>query len=423
MLSTAYIGHMEDEGAMALTGIGLTFPIVTLILGFSALFGTGGVPLFAIERGAGNRNKAAAIMGNSFSLILISSVIATALGYVFSKPVLFAFGASPDSYVYADSYLRIYLAGTAFSMISSGMNGYINAQGFPRVGMMSIIIGAVVNIVLDPLFIFVFDMRVAGAALATVLSQAVSAVWILAFLCGKRALIKLRPADMRLKAGTALDIVKLGASSFIMNGTTCLVQVACNSTLQAYGGDLYVGIMTVINSIREIFLLPISGIAGGSQPVISYNYGAREYKRVRKGINFTALVGTVYTLVAWLLVFILPKVWFSVFSDDEAMIASGAGMLRIYFFGFVFMALQFAGQTAFQALGDAGHAIFFSLLRKAIIVVPLTLLLPRIGFGVTGVFIAEPVSNVVGGLACYLTMMITMGKKLGDTENRYKIIQ
>ncbi|MBQ3379604.1 MAG: MATE family efflux transporter [Clostridia bacterium] len=412
VMDRVYIGHMEGVGTLALTGVGLTFPVVTVILAFAALFGMGGVPLFSIERGAENKEKAARIMGNSFALIVIAAAALTVLLYIFRRPVLFAFGASGDSFVYADEYLRIYLAGTLFSMLATGMNGYINAQGFPRTGMLSIIIGAGVNIALDPLFIFALRMGVSGAAIASVISQAVSAAWVLRFLTGKRAEIPLSPKSIRIDGATVAAISKLGAANFIMQGTNFLVQVVCNSTLQGYGGDIYVGIMTVTNSIRDVFMLPISGIVGGAMPVIGFNYGAKNYARVRDGIRFNTIVGAVYTMAAWLLVVTLPRVWFGVFSDDAALLDAGVGMLRIYFFGFVFMALQFAGQSAFQSLGDARHAIFFSLLRKAVIVVPLTVVLPMIGFGVTGVFLAEPISNVAGGLACYITMRMTVYKKI-----------
>ena len=407
-----YIGHMPGDGSMALTGIGLTFPVVTLIMAFAALFGIGGLPLFSIERGAGHPEKAARIMGNSFSLLLISSAALTVLGYVFCRPVLFAFGASLDSYVYAKEYLNIYLIGTIFQMATTGMNGYINAQGFPKKGMGSIIIGAVSNIILDPIFIFLLKMGVAGAATASVISQLISAVWVLHFLTGKRVLIRLTKDNMPLEKATVLRIMKLGTASFIMQGTNCAVQVACNSMLQLYGGDIFVGIMTIVNSVREIFMLPVSGITGGTQPVLSFNYGAKEYDRVKEGIRFSTIIGAVYTLLAWSLVHFFPGVWFGIFSSDQALAVQGTGMLRIYFFGFIFMAFQFAGQTTFQALGDAKHAIFFSLLRKIIIVVPLTLILPAVGFGVRGVFLAEPISNVIGGLACYTTMRLTAYRKL-----------
>ena len=407
-----FIGHMAGVGSMALTGVGLTFPIVTLIMGFAALFGQGGVPLFSIERGAEHYEKAGKIQGNSFSLILISGIILTILGYLFSRPILYAFGASDASYVYAKQYLNIYMAGTVLSMISTGMNGYINAQGFPKTGMLSIILGAGINIVLDPIFIFALNMGVAGAALATVISQAVSAAWVLLFLFGNRPVIPLMTEDMPVKKDIAISIAKLGTTNFIMQGTTCLVQVVCNSTLQLHGGDLFVGIMTVTNSVRDIFMLPVHGLGSGAQPVISFNYGAKKYDRVRQGINFNTAAALTVTVAAWMLIYFMPKLWFGIFTDDTAMIETGAGMLQIYFFGFIFMALQFSGQTAFQALGDARHAITFSLLRKVVIVVPLTFLLPMAGFGVEGVFMAEPISNIIGGLACFITMRLTAMRRL-----------
>lgn len=409
-----YLGHMGEGNSMALTGVGLTFPIVTLIMAVTALFGVGGVPLFSIERGAGNDEKAGKILGNSFALLLGSSLVLAAAGYLFMKPILFAFGASEASFVYAREYLNIYLIGTVFTMTTTGLNGYINAQGFPRIGMYTTVLGAVCNIILDPVFIFGLNLGVSGAALATIISQAVSAIWVLRFLTGRKPPVPLTRRNIVIRKDITKAICKLGTASFIMQGTNCLVQVACNATLQTFGGDLYVGIMTVTNSVREIFSLPVMGLTSGAQPVISYNYGAKQYERVRSGIRFNTFIGTAYTMIAWLLVVIFPGFWFGIFSDDAAMLAPGIEAMKIYFFGFVFMAFQFAGQTTFQAVGDAKHAIFFSLLRKAIIVVPLTLLLPRLGFGVLGVFMAEPISNVIGGLASYITMHMTVYRRIGE---------
>ena len=407
-----YLGHLGEENSMALTGVGLTFPIVTLIMAFTALFGMGGIPLFSMARGDGDEEKAEKILGNAFALLVFCAFLLTILCIIFRKPILFAFGASEASYVFADEYLKIYLLGTLFSMIATGMNGYISAQGFPKVGMLSTMIGAGINMILDPIFIFGMSMGVSGAALATVISQACSAVWVIKFLTGRNAILPLRMENIKIQKDISKNIVNLGTSNFIMQGTNCLVQIVCNSTLQVYGGDLYVGIMTVANSVREIFMLPISGLISGAQPVISYNYGARDYRRVKEGIGFNTLIGAAYTMLAWIMVIIFPRFWFGIFSDDLRMTEMGISALKIYFFGFVFMAFQFAGQSTFQALGDAKHAIFFSLLRKAFIVVPLTLALPIMGFGVTGVFLAEPVSNVIGGLASYITMRMTVYKTL-----------
>lgn len=408
-----YIGHLPGADSMALTGVGLTFPIITLIAAFTSLFGTGGTPLFSIARGAKEEDKAYRIMGNVFSLLIGCSVILMIFCYLFRRPILYLFGASDASYVYADAYLKIYLLGTVFSMVATGMNGFINAQGFPRIGMLTTVLGAVLNLILDPIFIFVLDMGVEGAALATIISQMVSALWVVRFLTGKKVLMRLRKKDMRVSGRLTLDIMSLGASGFIVQATNCLVQVVCNATLQTYGGDLYVGIMTVINSGRELLTLPVMGLTSGSQPVLGFNYGAKQYERVKEGIRFTSYIGIGYTIAAWIFVMVCPKFFMSVFTSDTQMILSGVEALHIYFFGFFFMAFQFTGQCTFQALGYAKRAICFSLLRKAVIVAPLTVWLPAIGFGVKGVFLAEPISNVIGGLACFITMYLTVYRKLG----------
>ncbi len=409
-----YIGHLPGADSMALTGIGLVFPLTTLIAAFTFLFGTGGTPLFSIARGAGEERRAEKILGNTFSLLLGTSALLFLFCYLFRRPVLYLFGASDESYLYADAYLRIYLLGTPFAMLATGLNGFINAQGFPRIGMLTTLLGAVLNLVLDPIFIFGLHMGVGGAALATVLSQAVSCIWVVKFLTGKKALLRMKKANMRIDRKLTGEIMALGMSGFIMQGTNCLVQVVCNATLKVYGGDLYVGVMTVINSAREILSLPVSGITNGAQPVLGYNYGAGEYGKVRQAIRFTAGLGIVYTLFAWLLVILSPHLLLSVFTEDIAMIEAGTDALRLYFFGFFFMAFQFTGQSAFTALGYSRHAIFFSLLRKAVIVAPLTVLLPRLGLGVDGVFLAEPISNAIGGLACFVTMYFALYRKLKD---------
>lgn len=401
---------------MALTGIGLVFPLTTLIAAFTFLFGTGGTPLFSIARGAGEEKRAEKILGNTFSLLLGTSIVLFLFCYLLRRPILYLFGASDASYVYADAYLKIYLLGTSFTMLATGLNGFINAQGFPRIGMLTTLLGAVLNLALDPVFIFGLHMGVSGAALATVLSQLVSCAWVVRFLTGKKALYRIQKKHLRVSGKLTREIIALGMSGFIMQGTNCLVQVVCNATLKIYGGDLYVGIMTVINSAREILSLPVSGITNGAQPVLGYNYGAKNYHKVRQGIRFTAVLGILYTLLAWLLVIMSPHLLLSVFTKDTAMIAAGVNAMRLYFFGFFFMAFQFTGQSAFTALGYSRHAIFFSLLRKAVIVAPLTILLPKLGFGVDGVFLAEPVSNAIGGLACFITMYFSLYRKLKKEE-------
>lgn len=409
-----YIGHLPGADSLALTGIGLTFPLTTLVAAFTNLFGTGGTPLFSIARGAKEEQRARKILGNTFSLLLGSSLIMFLFCYLFRRQVLYLFGASDASYVYADAYLRIYLFGTPFTMLATGLNGFINAQGFPRMGMLTTLIGAVLNLILDPVFIFVLDMGVGGAALATVISQIVSCAWVLWFLTGKKVELRIEKRNLPVDRKLTGEIVSLGMAGFIMQGTNCLVQIVCNTTLKLYGGDLYVGIMTVINSVREILSLPVSGLTSGSQPVLGYNYGAKKMERVRQGIRFTAAVGIVYTLIAWFIVIQCPHQLLSIFTQDQAMLEPGARALHQYFFGFFFMSFQFSGQSAFTALGYSKQAIFFSLLRKAVIVAPLTVLLPWLGLGVDGVFLAEPVSNCIGGLACFITMYFVLYRKLTD---------
>ncbi|OLR66020.1 MATE family efflux transporter [Anaerostipes sp. 992a] len=408
-----YIGHMEGSSSLALTGIGLTFPIVMLVMAFTNLFGQGGAPLCSIARGAGDKERAENIMGNSFTMLLMAGMAITMVGYVCKRPILYAFGASDVTYVYAEQYLNIYLAGTMFLMISVGMNHYINSQGFPKIGMLSVIIGAVVNIILDPIMIFGMDLGIRGAALATVISQFVSAVWVMKFLLGKKTLLKLSLKSMKLRPKLDKEIMGLGLTGFILQGTNGLVHVVCNATLSVYGGDLYVGINTVLGSVRDIFQLPIQGITSGCQPVLGFNYGAKEYGRVKEGIRFTVLVGSFYTVVAWILIFLFPEFFIRIFNNDPELIRYGVKALHIYFFGFFMMAFQFCGQSVFTGLGKAKQAVFFSIFRKVIIVVPLTILLPQMGgLGVHGVFLAEPISNAIGGLACFTTMYFTVYRKL-----------
>ncbi len=409
-----YIGHLPDIGAMALTGIGLAFPITTLIAAFTNLFATGGAPLFAIARGEGDEDKAERVLGQVTGMLVIFSVILFLVGFFFRKPILYLFGASDASYRYADEYLKIYIFGTLGAMLTTGLNGFINASGFPKIGMMTIVLGAIMNLILDPVFIYIFHMGVAGAAIATVVSQLASCIWVLRFFHGIQAPYHIQKQYVKPDWNLLKDIIPLGIAGFVMQGTNALVQIVCNITLRQYGSDLFVGIMTVLNSIREIFQLPASSITQGGQPVLSFNFGARKYSRVKEGIRFMTVGCMVYTLVAWMLVLMFPKALMSVFTNDAEMINNGTHSLFLYFFGFVFMAFQMGGQTAFTAMRCSKRAIFFSLFRKVIIVVPLTLLLPGLGFGVDGVFLAEPISNVLGGLACFIAMWFTLYKKLPE---------
>ena len=405
-----YLGRLP--GHLALTGLGLTMPIISILMGLANLCGVGGAPLCSICRGKGEEEEAEYVMGNAFSLLLILGVAATVFFLAVRRPMLYLFGASDDTFPYADAYLTIYLLGTVFVMIGLGMNPFINSQGFAKTGMLTVGLGAVVNIVLDPIFIFVFDMGVVGAALATIMAQACSAVWVLVFLTGKKAILHLRLSRMRLSAARVKRILSLGLAGFFVNLTNSLVQVVCNATLQTWGGDLYVGVMTIINSIREVVLMPVTGLSNGSQPVLGYNYGAGENGRVRQGIRFSALVVVAYSVLVWLVVMAAPGMLMGIFTTEEAVIQAGIPAIRTYFALFIFMSLQLAGQSVFTGLGKARQAIFFSLLRKAFINAPLTVILP-VFFGTSGVFIAEAVSQLLGGAACFTTMYLTVYRPLG----------
>ncbi len=575
VVDRVFIGHIGNS-ALPLTGVGLCMPVITVISAFSGLFGMGGAPICSMARGRGDIQEAEQVQNTSFVLLVGCGLLLTILGELFLHPILTLFGASAETMPYATSYLRIYLVGTIFVLvgcgllltilgelflhpiltlfgasaetmpyatsylriylvgtifvmialgmnyfintqgfagigmltvsigavlnlildplfifvldmgvagaIALGMNYFINTQGFAGIGMLTVSIGAVLNLILDPLFIFVLDMGVAGAALATICSQAVSALWALGFLFSKRALLRLRPHAFRWEWHRIRRIIGLGMSNFIAMGTNGVVQIACNSTAQAFGGDLYVGVMTVLIAIREVVQMPVSGLTNGAQPVISFNYGASQWERVKKAIRFsfnygasqwervkkairfTVVSGVIYATACWAILFFFPAPFVLLFNDDPNLVSAAIPALHLYFFGYFMMSLQFTGQSVFVALGRSKHAIFFSLFRKIIIVVPLTLILPHLfgyfmmslqftgqsvfvalgrskhaiffslfrkiiivvpltlilphlfGLGVTGVFLAEPISNFVGGAASSLTMYFTQYRKLGKPE-------
>lgn len=412
-----YIGHIPHTSTQALTGIGLTLPVITIITAFANLFGMGGAPLCSIARGSRDNERAENIMGTSFSMLLFSGVILMLLCLMFKRPLLYLFGASNATFPYADAYITIYLFGTLFVMVSLGMNSFINSQGFGKTGMFTVLLGAVANLILDPIFIFLFHMGVQGAALATLISQGLSAVWVLKFLTGRKALLRLSLSSMKVQLSLLKEITSLGLSGFIMAVTNGSVQIICNSVLSHYGGDLYVGVMTVINSVREIINMPINGLTNGAQPVIGYNYGAGEYGRVKSAIKFMTASCVIFTFAVWGLLYFFPQFFIHLFNSEPALLNAGVPAMKTYFFGIFMMALQFSGQSANVALGRSKQAVFFSLFRKVIIVIPLTLLLPGIGgLGTTGVFLAEPISNFIGGSACFITMLITVWPVLSKEE-------
>jgi len=412
-----YIGRIPDVGVLALTGVGLTFPVITIISGFANLYGVGGGSLCSIARGRCDTKEAKNLMQVSYSMLIITGIIVSVLCFLFMKPLLYVFGASDVTYVFASDYLKIYILGTIFVMAGLGMNSFISSQGFGKTAMFTVLCGAIINIVLDPIFIFVFNMGVKGAAYATVISQIISAIWVLKFLTGRKAILRLDIKKFYFDSFLIKRITAMGFSSFVMSFTTSAVQVISNSQLQIYGGDIYVGIMTVVNSIREILTLPLNGVMSGAPAVIGYNYGAAKFRRVKDGIKFMTFISVVYSLVVWALIIKFPSALIRIFNNDPQLIALGIPAIKAHFFGFFMMSFQIAGQTCYVSLGKAKHAIFFSMLRKAVIVIPLTFLLPHLwGLGPMGVFWSEPVSNVIGGMACYLTFMLTIWPKLTDEK-------
>lgn len=411
IVDRVYTARIPDVGTAALGAVGLCFPLIVIISAFANMYGSGGSPLFAIERGKQNDREAENIMDTSYTLLTITAILLTILCLIFCRPILVLFGASDAALVYAIPYIRIYLLGTFPSMVAVGMNPFINAQGYAGNGMLSVMIGAIANIILDPLFIFAFGLGVRGAAIATVISQSLSACYVLYFLY-KRSLLKLRlltKEEFLHCRKRAERIISLGLAAFFMQLTNSLVTAFCNRVLSNTGGDLYVSIMTIISSIRQMVETPIFAVTEGTSPIISYNYGAKRPKRVFQAGCMMAFMAAVYAGLAWMVIIHAPHLLISIFSTDQTLLTDAIPALKLYFNAFIFMVFQYTGQTMFKSLGKNKQAIFFSLLRKAIIVIPLTFLLPyAFGFGTNGVFLAEPISNVVGGSLCFITMLITV---------------
>lgn len=372
-----YIGRIPGVGAVALTGVGVTFPIITIISAFSGFASGGGAPLAAIALGQGDRKRAERILGNCVSMLLFFTVILMAFFFVFQKPLLYVFGASDNTIGYSSTYISIYLLGTVFVELAVGLNTFISAQGQARTAMFSVLIGAVVNIVLDPIFIFVFHMGVAGAAVATIISQALSAAWVLRFLCSEKSGIRLKKAGMKLDFSLIGQIMALGVSPFVMSATESAITIVMNHGLQVYGGDLYVGSMTILQSVLQLVFVPISGFTNGVQPIISYNFGAGKFDRVKmtikRMISITFLAAFVYVFFAML----RPGLFARLFTTDEDLIALVKKVLPVYIAGMSVFGVQSGVQSSFLGLGQAKISLCIALLRKVILLIPLALILPR----------------------------------------------
>ena len=409
-----YIARIPEIGTVALGAVGLCFPLVILTTAFTNMFGSGGAPLFSIARGQKDKDRASKIQNTSFFLLIVTGIVLIFVGEIFGRPILSLFGTSDAAMIYALPYLRIYLLGTVFSMISTGMNPFITAQGYAVVGMTTIVVGAAANIILDPLFIFLLGLGVEGAAIATVISQGLSAIYVLKFFFGKKCAYNLKIMtleEIKHCGKTAANIMALGIAAFIMQFTNAMVSVSCNSVLADVGGDLYVSVMTMVNSARQMMETPILAISEGTSPIISYNFGAGRYDKIKRSIAIMVAMEFGYTFLVWMFIRLFPEAVIGVFSNDKTILADAIPAFNLYFSTFIFMTFQHSGQVVFKSLGRKGHAIFFSLFRKAFIVVPLTYILPYMfGMGPDGVFAAEPISNVVGGTACFVTMLFTVRK-------------
>lgn len=414
-----YIARIAEVGTAALGAVGLCFPLIVIITAFANLFGNGGAPLFAIQRGQKDERKAVAIMNTSFTMVCASAIVLMVVGFLFARPILILFGASDNSLVYALPYMMIYLLGTLPSMVAVGMNPFINAQGYSLIGMCSVAVGAGANLLLDPLFIFGLGFGVCGAAIATVLSQCLSAIFVFYFLTKKSELKVrlLKKNEIAACMGYAKNIISLGMAGFIMQMTNSLVTICCNNVLSVTGGDIYISVMTIVSSVRQLVETPIHAMSEGSSPILSYNYGARRPARVRKAGMVMGAMILAYSAVIWSIIILEPRPLIRIFSSDVQLTKDAVPALNQYFAAFIFMDLQYMGQTVFKSLNKKKQAIFFSLLRKVFIVVPLTYLMPyALHMGTDGVFLAEPVSNVIGGTLCFATMLITVLPELKRME-------
>ena len=413
-----YIGHIPGEGSLALTGVGVCMPIIMIVTAFAALISSGGAPRASICMGKQDNKSAEQILGNCFSLQIVVSIVLTVVLLIWNKDLLMAFGASKNTLGYATDYMRIYALGTLFVQLTLGMNAFITAQGFTTTSMVSVLIGAICNITLDPVFIFVFNMGVKGAALATVLSQAISTIWVVVFLSGKKTQLHLRKKYMGLKPKIFLPCVALGLATFIMETSESVVTVCFNSSLLHYGGDIAVGAMTILTSVMQFAMLPLQGIAQGSQPIASYNYGAKNADRVKKTFRLLVITCLTYSTLLWATVQIIPKVFVSIFTSDAKLVAFTAPMLKIYLGGLFLFGIQIACQITFTSLGKAVNSIIVAVVRKFVLLLPLIYIMPHVVSNPTiGVYMAEPIADIIAVLFTSVLFTFQFKKALAQIRN------
>lgn len=413
-----YIGHIPEEGSLALTGVGVCMPIIMIVTAFAALISSGGAPRASICMGKQDNKSAEQILGNCFSLQIVVSIVLTVVLLIWNKDLLMVFGASKNTLGYATDYMRIYALGTLFVQLTLGMNAFITAQGFTTISMVSVLIGAICNITLDPVFIFVFNMGVKGAALATVLSQAISTIWVVVFLSGKKTQLHLRKKYMGLKPKIFLPCVALGLATFIMQASESVVTVCFNSSLLHYGGDIAVGAMTILTSVMQFAMLPLQGIAQGSQPIASYNYGAKNADRVKKTFRLLVITCLTYSTLLWAAVQIIPKVFVSIFTSDAKLVAFTAPMLKIYLGGLFLFGIQIACQITFTSLGKAVNSIIVAVVRKFVLLLPLIYIMPHVVSNPTiGVYMAEPIADIIAVLFTSVLFTFQFKKALAQIRN------
>lgn len=392
-----YIGHIPNVGSLALTGVGVCMPIIMIVSAFAALVSTGGAPRASICMGKGDKDSAENILGNCFSMQILVSLILTVILLLGNRTFLMAFGASENTIEYAVSYMNIYAVGTIFVQLTLGMNAFITAQGFAKTGMLSVLIGAVSNILLDPIFIFGFHMGVRGAALATIISQTFSCIWVLSFLFGKKTTLRIRKKYMRLQPSVFLPTLALGLATFIMQSSESVISICFNSSLLKYGGDIAVGAMTILTSVMQFAMLPLQGLGQGAQPIISYNYGAKNVSRVKSAFKLLLKVDLAYAAILWLTVLLFPRTFASMFTSDAALLDYTGSALRIYFAVLVIFGIQMACQMTFTSLGKAGASITVAVMRKFVLLIPLIYIMPHIlsSNRTMAVYMAEPIADTL----------------------------
>ncbi len=419
MVDRIYIGHIKDVGPMALTGVGVTLPVIIIVSAFAALIGMGGAPRASILMGKGDKDEAEKILGNVLSALVITGVALTIALFFFGEPMLMAFGGSANTIGYASDYLRIYGLGTIFVLMSLGLNAFITAQGFAKTSMFTVIIGAVLNIILDPIFIFVLNMGVKGAALATIISQGVSTLWILKFLTGKRTLLRIRKRYLRIEFKVLLPCLALGLAPFIMQSTESILAIAFNTSLLKYGGDLAVGAMTILASVMQFSMLPLIGLTQGATPIISYNYGANEKERVKEAFLLLLKTSLIYSAAVWAVAMLTPQLFAKMFTKDLDLINASIRAMRIYMAASLLFGIQISCQQTFIALGNAKTSVFLALLRKVILLIPLIYILPLfLKNKVNAVLLAEPVADLIAVSVTAILFTINFKRVLKEIERK-----